>query len=104
MLIIGILTPNCRSNTHTLIAEKWYSINFTKEKTKLSLNLHYIGAIVICLLMVEKLLSLKQMILKLLHLHCVYKAFQNTKHWSIDNMKKFRLKGYVYDFSVDYDT
>ena len=26
-----------------------------------------------------------------------------SKGWSVDNMKKFGLKGYVYDFSVDYD-
>ena len=26
-----------------------------------------------------------------------------SKEWSADNMKKTGLKGYVYDFSVDYD-
>ena len=26
-----------------------------------------------------------------------------SKDWSIDNMKKTGLKGYVYDFSVNYD-
>ena len=26
-----------------------------------------------------------------------------SKDWSVDNMRKTRLKGYVYDFSVDYD-
>ena len=25
------------------------------------------------------------------------------KNWSVDNTKKNRLNGYVYDFSVDYD-
>ena len=25
------------------------------------------------------------------------------KQWSLDNMKKTGLNGYVYDFSVDYD-
>ena len=25
------------------------------------------------------------------------------KDWSLDNMKKTELNGYVYDFSVDYD-
>ena len=40
--------------------------------------------------MVQKLLKLKQKILKLLHIHCV------------DNEKKNRRKGYVSDFSVDY--
>ena len=27
----------------------------------------------------------------------------NSKGWSVDNMKKNGLKGYVYDFSIDYD-
>ena len=26
-----------------------------------------------------------------------------SKDWSVDNTKKTGLKGYVYDFSVDYD-
>ena len=26
-----------------------------------------------------------------------------SRDWSLDNMKKKRLNGYVYDFSVDYD-
>ena len=26
-----------------------------------------------------------------------------SKDWSVDNMKKTRLNGYVYNFSVDYD-
>ena len=42
--------------------------------------------------MVQKLLNLKQKILKLLQVH-----------YSVDNMKKTGFTGYVYDFSVDYD-
>ena len=26
-----------------------------------------------------------------------------SKYWSVDNIKKTGLNGYVYDFSVDYD-
>ena len=26
-----------------------------------------------------------------------------SKDWSVDNLKKIGLNGYVYDFSVDYD-
>ena len=26
-----------------------------------------------------------------------------SKDWSVDNIKKTRFNGYVYDFSVDYD-
>ena len=28
---------------------------------------------------------------------------KQSKDWSVDNMKKARLNGYVYDFSVGYD-
>ena len=27
-----------------------------------------------------------------------------SKNWSVDNMKKTGFHGYVYDFSVDYDS
>ena len=27
-----------------------------------------------------------------------------SKHWPVDNMKRTRFTGYVYDFSVDYDS
>ena len=27
-----------------------------------------------------------------------------SKDWSVDNMKRTGFNGYVYDFSVDYDT
>ena len=27
-----------------------------------------------------------------------------SKDWSVDNMKKTAVTGYVYDFSVDYDS
>ena len=27
-----------------------------------------------------------------------------SKYWSVDNMKKPGFTGYVYDFSVDYET
>ena len=26
-----------------------------------------------------------------------------SKYWSVDNVKRTRFNGYVYDFSVDYD-
>ena len=55
---------------HTLSTEKLYSINFTKENTKFCLSLHYNGA-TSNLLMVQKLLNLKQKILKLLHIPSV---------------------------------
>ena len=59
---------------HTLVADKIYSISFTVTGKKFCLSLHYNGA--------NSYLS---------------------KNWTVDNMKKTGLKGYVYDYSVDYD-
>ena len=57
--------------------------------------------IVIYLLMVQKLLKFKvknsEIVANPLRLVNISKDF------SVDNMKKTRLNGYVYDFSVDYD-
>ena len=36
----------------------------------------------------------------LAHLLCLGNI---SKDWSVDNIKKTRLNGYIYDFSVDYD-
>ena len=47
-----------------LTAEKMYSINFTVTKKRFCLSLHYNGAIVIYLLMVQKCINLKQKILQ----------------------------------------
>ena len=49
---------------HTLTAEKIYSINFTEHHKKFCLSLHYNGA-VIYLLIVKKLINLKQKITRL---------------------------------------
>ena len=49
---------------HTLTAEKIYSINFTEHHKKFCLSLHYNGA-VIYLLIVKKLINLKQKIMRL---------------------------------------
>ena len=46
-------------------------------------------------------LFLKQKTLKLRQLHYVSEVFQNI--FPLDNMKKTGLRGYVYDFCVDYD-
>ena len=56
---------------HTLTAEKLFSINFTKENTRFCSSFHITEQIVIYLLMVQRLLNLKQKILKLQHIHCV---------------------------------
>ena len=51
--------------------------------------------------MVLKCTNLKQRILKSMQLHYVKTMFKN---FSVGNIKKTELYGYVYDFSFDYDT
>ena len=58
--------------------------------------------IVVYFLMVQKFINLRQKILRLLQLH--YCLGNISKDWSVNNMKDTGLNGYVYDFSVDYDS
>ena len=58
-------------NGTTIYAEKMYTPNFTVYGEKVCLNLHYNGDNTYLLSIVEKLLSLKQKILKLYHIHYV---------------------------------
>ena len=56
--------------------------------------------IVMYLLMVQKLLNWKQKILIAVYPLCLGNI---SKDFSVDNMKKTGLKGYVYDFSGNYN-
>ena len=54
--------------------------------------------IVTCLSMAQKFINLKQKIV------ATSSCLGNiSKDWSVDNMSKTGLNGYVYGFSVDYD-
>ena len=55
---------------------------------------------VIYLLKVQKFINLKQKIEIVATLLCLGNI---SKDWSVDNMKKTGLNGYVYNFSVDYN-
>ena len=81
---------------HTLSAEKLYLINFTKEKTKFCLSLHYNG--VNSYLFASDTETAKDSEINPYEF-CLGNI---SKYWSVDNMKKTSLKGFVYDFSVDY--
>ena len=84
-----------------MAAEKLYSINFTKHFTKFCLSLHYNGAD--SYLFVNGTGIIK-FIAKDSEINPYELCLGNiSKDWSVDNMKKTGLKGYVYDFSVDYD-
>ena len=78
-----------------------YSINFIKENTKFCLSLHYNGANSYLFVNGAEIIKFKA---KDSEISAYPLCLGNiSKDWSVDNMKKTGLKGYVYDFSVDYD-
>ena len=78
-----------------------YSIDFTKLNTKFYLSLHYNGANSYFFVNGTEIIKFKA---KDSEIAAYPLCLGNiSKDWSVDNMKKTGLKGYVYDFSVDYD-
>ena len=79
-----------------------YSINFTVTKTKFWLSLHYNGANSYLFVNGEEIYKFKakdsEVIASPLCLGNI------SKDWSLDLMKITGFNGYVYDFSVDYDS
>ena len=87
---------------HTLTAEKLYSINFTVTKKNFCLSLHYNAANSYLFVNGPEIYKFKAKDSKILAaLLCLGNI---SKDWSADNIKKTGFNGYVYDFSVDYDT
>ena len=84
-----------------IYAEKFYSISFTKANTEFCLSLHYNGANSYLFVNSTEIHKFKakdsEIVVTPLYLGNISKDF------SVDNMKKTGLNGYVYDFSVDYD-
>ena len=64
ILILG-KGPTQGLGEHSLTAEKMYLINLSKDNIRFCLSFHTMEQIVICLVMAQKLLNLKQNILKL---------------------------------------
>ena len=86
---------------HTLTAEKMYSINFTVTKKKFCLSLHHNGGNSYLLVNGTEIYKSKA---KDSEIAVTPLCLRNiSKDWSIDNMKRTRFIGHVYDFSVDYD-
>ena len=86
---------------HILTAENLYSVNFTKENTKFCLSLLCNGANSHLLVNGEEIIKLKA---KDSEITAYPRCLGNiSKDWPVDNMRKIGLKGYIYDFSVDYD-
>ena len=78
-----------------------YSINFTERSKKLCLSLHYNGANSYLFVNGEKIMKFKAKYSKIVVAPLCLGNI--SKDWTVDNMKKTRLNGYVYDFSVHYD-
>ena len=86
---------------HTLTTEEIYSINFTVTGKKFCLSLHYNGTTSYLFVNGTEIIKFKA---KDSEIVATPLCLGNiSKDWSVDNMKKTELNGYVYDFSVDYD-
>ena len=79
-----------------------YSINFTVMNEKFCLSLYYNGANSYLFVNGKEIIKFKakdsEIVASPLCLGNI------SKDWSVDNMKKTGFTGYVYDFSVDYDS
>ena len=86
---------------YTLGAEKMYSINFTVTGKKFYLSLHYNRANSYLFVNGKEIDKFKakdsEIVATPLSLGNI------SKDWSVGNMKKTGLNGYVFDFSVNYD-
>ena len=86
---------------HTLTAEKMYSISFTVTKKKFCLSLHYNGANSYLFVNGKKIVKFKA---KDSAVVATPMCLENiSKDWSVNNMKKTGLNGYVYEIIVDYE-
>ena len=79
-----------------------YSVNFTDHRKKCCLRLHYNGANCYLFLNGTEIITFKAKNSKIIATPLCLGNI--SKDWSVDNMKDTGLSGYIYDFSVDYDT
>ena len=100
ILILG-KGPTQGLGEHSLTAEKRYSINFTDDSKKFCLSLHYNGANSYLLVNGKEIFKFKAKDSKIVATPLCLGNI--SKDWSIDNVKKTGLNGYVYDFNDNYD-
>ena len=86
---------------HTPTAGKLFSINFTKNNTKFCLSLHYNGVNSYLFVNGTEIIKFKAKDSEIVTYPLCYG--NNSTDFSVDNMKKTGLNGYIYDFSVYYD-
>ena len=100
ILVLGKDFMQGLDNT-TIYAEKLYSTNFTKTNTKFWLSFHYNGPNSYLFVNDTEIHKFKTKDSEILATPlCLGNV---SRDFSIDNMKKTGLNGYVYDFSVDYN-
>ena len=85
----------------TIYAEKLYSGNFTKTSAKFCLSLHYNGSNRHLFVNGTEIHKSKTKDSEIIAAPICLGNI--SRDFSVDNMKKTGLNGYVYDFSVDYD-
>ena len=78
-----------------------YSINFTVTRKKFCLSLHYNGANSYLFVNGTEIIKFKAKDSEIVTTPLCLSNI--SKDWSVDNMKRTGLSGYVYDFGVDYD-
>ena len=88
-------------NGTTIYAEKLYSNNFTEKNKKFCLSLHYNGANSYLFVNGTEVRKFKAKDSEIVATHLCLGNI--SKDFSVDNMKKTGLNGYIYDFSVEYD-
>ena len=100
ILILDKGQPQGLDNT-ILTAEAQYSINFSRSQTKLCLSLNYNGSNSFLFPNGTKIYQFKTKDSEIkTYPLCLG---ETSRYFSVDNMKKTGLNGYVYDFSVDYN-
>ena len=88
-------------NGTTIYAEKLYSINFTENNKKFCLSLHYNRANSYLFVNGTEIHKFKAKDSEIVQYPLCLGNI--SKDFSVDNIKKTGLNGYLYDFSVDYD-
>ena len=79
----------------------YFSINFTENNKKFCLSLHWNGANNYLFVNGREIYKFKAKNSKIVATPLCQGNI--SKDWTVENMKKTELNGYIYDFSADYD-
>ena len=79
----------------------YFSINFTENNKKFCLSLHWNGANNYLFVIGREIYKFKAKNSEIVATPLCQGNI--SKDWTVENMKKTELNGYIYDFSADYD-